>query len=175
MTSEMSEGRRKSQALKGALITAVMLILFFTIGSYLLALFGVSLAAVETVGGLVIGLTGWEMLRSDPNTASYDSNGDVAFYPLAFPLLAGPGSLALALGITNRHDSYLDYVGWMIGILGVAVVSYLCLRASSMITRRLGDNGVKVVTRIMGLVVLAIGAELVFNGIAHEFGLSVTG
>lgn len=178
LTGEMEVERRNQQALSAALLAGALLTAFFTVGSYVLTIFHVSLAAVEAVGGLVIGYTGWQMATSHPTDERLKPrmrDEDIAFYPMAFPLLAGPGALAMALGLTNRHDSYLDFVGWAIGITAICFLSYVFLRLSGPISRRLGSRGIEVTTRIMGLLVLAIGAELVFNGIAHEFGLQVTG
>lgn len=177
LTGGMDVARRNRQAFHAASIAALLLIGFFTLGHYLLTLFHVSLAAVEVVGGLVIGFSGWEMVTAHPAPISPDPEGshheDIAFYPMAFPLLAGPGALALALGLTNRHDSYLDFVGWTLGIAAICGLSYALLRMAGPISRRLGPRGIEVTSRLMGLLVLAIGAELVFNGIAHEFGLNL--
>ena len=167
---------RQQQARIATLIAAALLVTFFTLGHYLLSVFHVSLAAVETVGGLVIGFSGWQMVTAHPMARRHEArpgDDDVAFYPMAFPLLAGPGALALALGLTNRHDSYLDFVGWAIGIASICFVSYVFLRLAAPVAQRLGPKGIEVTSRMMGLIVLAIGAELVFNGVALEFGIDV--
>ncbi|HKJ55040.1 MAG TPA: MarC family protein [Nitriliruptoraceae bacterium] len=178
LAAGLDDGQRRRQAALATLFAAVLLVVFFSLGSYLLTLFHVSLAAVEAVGGLVIGYSGWRMLTEDVTvdaTRQPLGDDDIAFYPMAFPLLAGPGALALSLGLTNRHDSPLDYVGWAVGIVAICLVCYVALRLAVPLSRRLGPRGIMVVSRLMGLLVLAIGAEMVFNGIADEFNLTVTG
>lgn len=99
---------------------------------------------------------------------------DVFFHPLAFPLLAGPGALAVVLGLSNRHDSWLDFPGFFIGIAAICLVAFAAMALAVPITRRLGPKGLEMLTRVMGLIVLAVAAELVFHGIADHFALEVS-
>jgi len=174
LTTHMEPAHRRQAAAKAALIAAAMLVAYFLIGHRVLSLFSVSLAAIEVVGGLIVGYTGWHMTVARPieipdHPTSEES--DIYFYPMAFPLLAGPGAFAVSLGITNRLDSALDFIGWAIGIVAVCIIAWISMRSAGPISKFLGANGIEVLTRIMGLVVLAIAAELVFHGIADHFGL----
>lgn len=177
LTRGMSESERRRQALKGCLAACAILVVFLFFGRFVLDFFGISLAAIEFVGGIVIGVVGWEMLTSDASKEldEEESSGDedVFFAPIAFPLLAGPGALAIILGLNNRHDHVLDYPGFVLGILVIAVVSYAILIHSDRVIKRLGPKGIDVINRILGLIVLAIAAELVFHGISDHFGLTL--
>jgi len=168
---------RRRQAAKAAVTAAVMLVVFLVVGHTVLNFFDVSLAAVEVVGGLIIGYTGWEMAmhphRLEQSEESDDA-GEVFFHPLAFPLLAGPGALAVVLGLSNRHDSWLDFPGFFIGIGVVCVVAFCAMALATPIAKRLGPHGIEVITRVMGLIVLAIAAELMFHGIADHFMLETS-
>ncbi len=154
-----------------------MLILFMLGGSFVLDFFGVSLAAVEFVGGLVIGWVGWQMLMDTPSRdldeTPAPADRDISFSPLAFPLLAGPGALAIALGLSNRHDSAADYIGFSLGIVVVLAISLAILIRAGELIARIGPRGINVINGIFGLIVLAIAAELVFHGISDHFGLTI--
>lgn len=102
-----------------------------------------------------------------------DEGREIFFSPLAFPLLAGPGALAITLGLSNRHDNWADYLGFVVGIVVVLALAYLILSRADWLLRRLGPRGIDVFNRIMGLIVLAIAAELVFHGISDHFGLTL--
>jgi multiple antibiotic resistance protein len=172
LTQTRDPSWRRRQAAKAAVTAAVMLATFLVVGHSVLNFFGVSLAAVEVVGGLIIGYTGWQMaMHPHRLDASEDPRevGEVFFHPLAFPLLAGPGALAVVLGLSNRHDSWLDFPGFVIGIGVVCVLAFGAMALATPIANRLGRHGIEVITRIMGLIVLAIAAELVFHGVADHF------
>ncbi len=176
-TRDLDVGARRSQAFRGAWIASVILIIFLLGGSFLLDFFGVSLAAVEFVGGLVIGWVGWQMLMDAPSRdldeKAAPADRDISFSPLAFPLLAGPGALAISLGLTNRHDSAADYIGFCLGILVVMAISFVILTRAGELIAKIGPRGIDVINGILGLIVLAIGAELVFHGISDHFGLTI--
>jgi multiple antibiotic resistance protein len=179
-TRGMDSRVRRSQAFRGVWIASVMLILFLLAGSFVLDFFGVSLAGVECVGGLVIGWVGWQMLMDTPSRdleetdpPATPADRDISFSPLAFPLLAGPGALAIALGLSNRHDSAADYIGFCLGIVVVMAICLAILTRAGDLIARIGPRGIDVINGIFGLIVLAIAAELVFHGISDYFGLTI--
>jgi multiple antibiotic resistance protein len=175
LTGRMDRVRRRSEALKSIAAALVILAVFLAIGNFILEYFGISLAAVEVVGGVVFGYMGWQMLfHSDElsDLAQHQSGTEIYFTPMAFPLLAGPGALAAVLALSNRADSWLDFPGFLIGIVLVLAVAYVLFTNADRVLRLLGPNGVDVMNRLMGLIVLLIAAEFVFHGVADEFGLT---
>ncbi len=176
LTHKMDATGRVDQARRAVAVSFAMLVVFLAIGHFILEWFGISLAAVEVVGGLVLGYSGWQMLsqRTEPADPDDEQGEDVYFTPLAFPLLAGPGALATVLAFSNHADSVLDFPGFLIGIVAVLAITYAILARADRVLERLGPQGVDVLNRIMGLIVLLIAAELVFHGIADEFGLHRT-
>jgi multiple antibiotic resistance protein len=174
LTREMDRDTRRDQALKAVAAALAILVVFLAIGHFILDYFDISLAAVEFVGGLVLGYMGWEMLNQPtgpPDPDQPNSDGDIYFSPLAFPLLGGPGALAVVLAFSNRADSWLDFPGFLIGIVLVLAVTYVILARADRVLDLLGPKGVDVINRVMGLIVLLIAAELLFHGVADEFGL----
>ena len=145
-TRGLSVDERRSMVLRGVVISVAMLTVFLLFGHFVLDFFSVSLAAVEFVGGLVIGWVGWGMLTQPietPSGAAAEPDAgeeveDIAFIPLAFPLLAGPGALAITLGLSNRHDTTLDYVGF---VGGIARLVYLILSRAEIVLRWIGPPG----------------------------------
>lgn len=172
LTNWMSAGARRDQARKAIGAAFALLVAFLAVGNFVLEYFDISLAAVEAIGGLVLGYMGWQMLfqTAEPPEAGEESD-NVYFTPLAFPLYAGPGALAAVLAFSNRADDWLDFPGFLIGIAIVLAISYVILLHADRVLARLGPSGIDVLNRIMGLIVLLIAAELIFNGIADEFGL----
>jgi multiple antibiotic resistance protein len=91
--------------------------------------------------------------------------GDISFSPLAMPMLSGPGSIAVTLGFTSLATSWLDYAAIILGIMVVAVFTYLVLRVSSRIVRLVGPVGLSAMTKIMGFLIMCIGVQFVVNGV----------
>jgi multiple antibiotic resistance protein len=178
LTQKMDRDERRAQALKAVVAALAIMTVFLAIGHFILDYFEISLAAVEVVGGLVLGYMGWQMLTQPiepPDPEEHGSDTDIYFSPMAFPLLAGPGALAVVLAFSNRADNWLDFPGFLIGIVLILAVTYLILVHADRVLGLLGPKGVDVMNRVMGLIVLLIAAELVFNGVADEFGLETFG
>jgi multiple antibiotic resistance protein len=174
LTGRMDRVRRRSEALKSVATALAILLVFLAIGNFILEYFGISLAAVEVIGGLVFGYMGWQMLFHSiepPGLEEQDSAAEIYFTPMAFPLLAGPGALAAVLALSNRADTWLDFPGFLIGIALVLAVAYLLFTHADRVLRLLGPKGIDLMNRLMGLIVLLIAAEFVFHGVADEFGL----
>jgi len=148
------------------------------VGRFVLELFGVSFAAFRVGGGLVVTLTGLDMLRRRDPMAEEDaaatalSAADQLIVPVAMPLIAGPGTIITAMTMTARTSS----VGppWVVvtAVAVVAAVVWGVLLLSGVLHRRIGMRGEAIVVRFMGLVLVAIGAQLVLGGIAEFFAVA---
>src|SRR5262245_15069769 len=147
------------------------------LGSFVLEIFGISFAAFRAGGGLVVTLTGLDMLRRrhtghDPAAAS--SAADELILPMAMPLIAGPGTIITAMTMAARASSTTPGLPWIVlaAVAVVAAVVWLVLAASGFVRRRIGMRGQTILVRFMGLVLVAIGAQLVLGGIAEFFGMT---
>ena len=143
-------------------------------GSEVLAFFGVTVPAFRVAGGLLLLLTGIEMLRSSPHAeaeaATPAANAvQLAFVPLAVPLTAGPGAITAVIVFGEMHEglAHLLLVGSV--VLAVGAVLWLVLHSATWLTRVAGDTAMLVVNRLMGLIVTSVGAEFVLDGIAQHF------
>ncbi len=178
LTANLSSDERAAVARQACIYMAGVLLVFLLAGSLLLEFFGIGENSLRTAGGLVIGFIGFRMLFP-PTQAQQLSKAqgnerqeNIAFTPLAVPMLSGPGSIAVVIGLSaevateglgeGRIASYL-FVG--LGILLMAAFAWLVLRASGMVVRFLGPSGVDGLTRIMGFFLICIGVEFLAAGI----------
>jgi multiple antibiotic resistance protein len=179
MTLGYSKSIRRTVAMRVAVNCAVLLVASLFIGSYILQFFGISLAAVQMGGGLLVAIAGWRILNqqddvkerqldSQPSTAQILSQ---AFYPLTMPLTVGPGSIAVAitLGSNLHEESHLQLIvsalAAVIGILLIGVTIFLCYRFSDKLERLLGPNGTSILIRLSAFIVVCIGIQIMFNGL----------
>jgi multiple antibiotic resistance protein len=153
---------------------ALLLCFFFLIlGTFILKLFGVPLAMVRVVGGIILMRIGFSLFMPQKSGVSDLTGGggdaNIAFVPLAMPLMFGPGAIANIIGMaaTVKHASeeILSYVAIAAAIVATMAVTYLCLANAQKLTDRIGPMGIDAATRIVGFFVSAIGVGLIFDGV----------
>jgi multiple antibiotic resistance protein len=131
--------------------------------------FGISIPGLRIAGGLMVAGIGSSMLVSAQPAVSDAPvaavKPDIAFSPLAMPMLSGPGSIAVTLGFTSLATGWLDYVAVMLGIAAVAVIAYATLRLAGSVVRVIGQTGMNALTKVMGFLLLCIGIQFIVNGI----------
>ena len=172
VTQRMNQLRRQNQARTACIYMAVVLLVSLLAGALILEFFGISLPALRIAGGLVIARIGFGMLNPQPQEnlpaeqqrEALDMD-DIAFTPIAMPMLSGPGSIAVTISMATSVDRPIDYAAVAIGILIVAFFSWLILRSSTRIVDFLGSTGVTVLTRLMGLLLVCIGIQFIATGV----------
>ncbi len=171
LTARFSTERRKQQARMAILFMISILLTTLVAGALIMNFFGISMPALRMAGGLIVARLGFGMLNpaheqtlSDESADEAATMRDVAFTPIALPLLSGPGSIAVTIGMATEAKQVLDYVGIAIGICLVAAVALVVLRSAAAVQRYLGVTGMDVLTRLMGLVLVCIGVQFVFRG-----------
>lgn len=170
LSKDMDNGKRNRQALLASVYMAVILIVFLAAGVLIMKFFGISLPGIRIAGGIIITYIGFRMLnpeQKEPHMhgAENTSDDDIAFTPLAMPMLSGPGAIAVTIGMAANADTGIEYAGEIVGIIAVAIVSYVLLRASGSVKSLLGDYGVVILTRIMGFLLVCIGVQFFMQGI----------
>jgi multiple antibiotic resistance protein len=159
---------RKSQAKKTALNIFIILTVFLLIGKLLLDLFGISLGVLKIAGGLIVAHTAWEMVtaKSNPEEGNVKiQNIDISFMPLAIPILSGPGAIGLVIGLSTSAKHLGDYIGFVIGIFLIALVTYISFVLAIPLMKLLSKKGIDVLTKMMGFFILAVAVNLVYRGI----------
>ena len=172
MTSNDSEVQRRKMLRKACVTAFIVLAVSSVIGNHILIFFGISIPALQISGGLILIVIGFEMLKVIPVaeklSPSEQTEGakkeDISIIPLAIPMLSGPASIATVVVLTSTTDSWSIYPAIWISILLTLVVTYLILRSASKILRLIGDTGLKVMTRIMGLLICAMAVQFIING-----------
>jgi multiple antibiotic resistance protein len=171
---------RHRQVARHSCLYALLLLLFFLLfGTLILRVFGVPLSMVRIVGGIILLRIGFELFSGSSSGASMiapagnGQKGNIAFVPLAMPIICGPGAIATTLGMTSlvKHSefelaSFLAIAGAM---LATILVTYVCLAYAKKVVGRIGPMGIDAVTRIVGFFVSAMGMGLVFHGVVEAF------
>lgn len=167
---------RHQTALKASIYMVILLFVFCLGGTAILQFFGISLASVRLAGALVVGIVAIRMMnpkKEHTHTPEEESaakqKDDVSFTPLAIPLLAGPGSIAVVMNMSAHQTKFisLGMLGLGIGILLVAFTCFVILRNADRLMKLLGVNGANALTRIMALLLLCIAVQLGLDGIGQ--------
>ena len=172
LVGDRSEAAQRSTARRAILISAVLLAAFALIGGPLLAYLGISLAALQVAGGILLFRIAVDMVfaqyRRETTEEEVESQTreDVSVFPLAIPLIAGPGALASILVLASEaHGNPVD-MGLILAMAGlVLLVAWALLRISGRVAALLGRTGVNVITRILGVILAALAVQLVANGL----------
>ena len=176
LTGAVSRKRRRQMAVRGTLIAGSILLLFALVGDFLLAGLGISLAALRTGGGILLLLIGIDLVfaRSSGSTSTTDeeekeaqSKQDISVFPLATPLIAGPGALgAVILLMANAEGELVLQAAVIAALIAILLLTLVMLILASEIQQFLGVTGMHVVTRISGVLLSALAVQFIFDGIA---------
>jgi len=178
LTANSTPSQRFSIALRGMLIATVILVLFALLGNALLKSFGISLPALRTAGGILLLLIGIEMVfarESGATSTTADeeeeakTKPDIAVFPLATPLIAGPGAMGAAiLLMADAEGQYLDQLIVLASLGGILLLTFISLLAASQLQRLLGLTGIHVVSRVFGVILTGLAVQFIFDGIAQS-------
>jgi MarC family membrane protein len=179
LTAGMAAADRRRMALKGALIAGVILLGFGLVGERLLGLLGIGLAAFRTAGGVMLLLIALEMVferRTDRRSRSADElrqvggQDDIAVFPLAIPLLSGPGAIASIMLLMARYDGQPAAQAIVLAaLLAVMALCVLILLLLEPLERLLGPTLTHVVSRLLGILLAALAVQYVLDGLRSAF------
>jgi multiple antibiotic resistance protein len=174
MTSQYEEKDRRRLILSTCLYFVGILLVFFWGGTYILGFFGLSINALRIAGGLII-LNSAFALQNDKfaENRGVDESmqkkameaTDIAFSPLAMPMLSGPGSISLLIGFFAEYEKWEERLLISGVILIVGIIVFLVLRSAPLLYRFLGASGLKAGSRIMAFITMAIGVQYIISGI----------
>ena len=174
VTAGSDEHRRRRIAWKASLTALIFLSAFALAGQYIFKMFGITLPAFEIAGGVILLLIGIDMLearRSATQEATGDteaaaSKEDAGIVPLGIPMLAGPGAIASVMVLVGQAQNRWQMVAILGSIFITAAICYLVLGNSNKVARALGDTGIRILVRIMGLLLVALAVQYFVNGMA---------
>jgi multiple antibiotic resistance protein len=186
MTPNMMATERRAIAVKAVFIATVIILLFALIGEPVLRQLGVSLAALQSAGGIILFLIALEMtLAKKPTPATLtvkeseeaeskaEAHAEIAVFPFATPLLAGPGAMTSAIVLAANTKGNLELFGAVIAaILAVMAVTLVLFLLAQEIHQLIGVTARKVIVRVFGVLLAALAVQSIFNGLAgaHIFG-----
>lgn len=171
MTAELSVADRNKTAKKASLVSLVTIIAFALTGQLLFNFFGISVDSFRVVGGVIFFIMGMDMLHArlgqvkikDNEVKSYIT--DISITPLAIPMICGPGAITNAIVLMEDANTLSKQIVLILSIVLIMFVTYLILYSSSKLIKVLGQTGINVMMRIMGLIVMVIAVEFFFAGL----------
>jgi len=177
VTQGYTTERRNAIVKKACLVAFLILLAFALLGGLIFKIFGISLAAFRVAGGILFLKISFDMLyakRSETHLTSGEEKEaiekeEVAIVPLAMPLLSGPASIATVLVLMEKSQSLSYSLFVILAILVSCISAYIILRSSSWLFQKLGETGLKIFVRIMGLILLALAVQFILEGIKEMF------
>lgn len=178
LTPKANDAARRAMALKGTLIAAGILLVFAIFGNAVLMRLGIGLPALRTAGGILLLLIAIDMVFARPSggpsttqdeTEEAGHKSDISVFPLAMPLIAGPGTMgAVILLMAEASGDWHKEVGVVVAVLAVLMVTLLMLLTAGRIQKLLGVTGLNVITRVVGVLLAALAVQFIFDGIASS-------
>lgn len=171
MTQGMTARQRRAIAIRSCLVAAALLTLFGLAGEAVLGFLGISMPAFRMAGGILLFLTALDMLferRTQRRQGTADAEPDTddpSVFPLAIPLIAGPGSIATMILLTGQDDSTLNLIA-IHGVMALVIACvFILFLLAAPLERLLGPTGINVVTRILGMLLAALSVQFVIDGL----------
>lgn len=169
LTSGADAAHRRAVAIRSVLIAAALLTMFGLMGEAVLEFVGISMPAFRIAGGILLFLTALEMLferRTQRRKGQAQTHADPSVFPLATPLIAGPGSMATMILLTGQAETTQDLLAVHLVMVAVLVVVLILFFAGGLLERALGSTGINVVTRLLGMLLAALSVQFVLDGLA---------
>jgi multiple antibiotic resistance protein len=173
LTAEQTDVQRRRIARITSFSVAILLIVSALLGTRILAMFGISIASFRVGGGILILLMAIAMLQAKQPSSKHTpaeaeeamNKESIAVVPLAIPLLAGPGSISTVIIYATRFHQWPSFLWLLATILVVALITWLAMLVAIPVSRVVGQTGMNVATRIMGLLLVAIAVEFITGGL----------
>ena len=174
LTEGSDDATRRKIAIRSVVVAFLIISVFAIGGREIFSIFGITLPAFRITGGLMIGLIGYHMLQGEQSSLhtpsdedhqnSQDSVLDLAITPLGIPILAGPGTIATAMNFAAESTvteitTVLAAYGLMCAITAIAFIG------GEWLAKAIGQNGIKVVSRLMGLILAVVGVQMLIEGV----------
>jgi multiple antibiotic resistance protein len=176
--AHLSVEERQRQVRRACTYSFVLMAGFLLAGSLIMNFFGISIPGMRMAGGMIVAFLGFRMLFPATPAVSSDlarqaeHKLDIAFTPLAMPGLSGPATFAVIMSLSSRasarpgFDKIVDFLGVLTGIVVVALVSWLVLRAAERLQRVMGPTGMVAMARLMGFLMVCIGVQFLIDGLS---------
>jgi len=178
LTKRMPKAQRRNVAFKGVAIATVILLTFAIFGEAALSRMGITLPAMRTAGGILLLLIAIDMVfarhsggssTTDDETDEARGKQDISVFPLATPLLAGPGAMGAVVLLTAETGGDLVHRAIIVGaLLAVLLIAFVLLLMAGQVQRVLGVTGLNVISRVVGVLLAALAVQFMFDGLASS-------
>ena len=172
VTAGQDATKRQKTARKASLTALVVLTAFAVAGQYIFRMFGITLPAFEIAGGVILLLIGLDMLEakrsptqeSPTETEAASSKDDAGIVPMGIPMLAGPGAITSVMVLVGQVQARWQMVAILASIAVTAMICWGVLHSAARVAKALGDTGIRILVRIMGLLLVALAIQYFVNG-----------
>jgi len=180
ITKKFSINFKKKLLITMTVAVNVVLFSFLFGGEIILKFFGIDLAGFTIAGGILILLMGLAMVKAQNHESQHKleegedakssvNPSSIGVVPLALPILAGPGTISVVINNANTYNDFNGYLAISIGIIIVSIIVYVVFRFAEIISKKIGRTGLNIISRVMGLILMAIAIDMIAKGIAHIF------
>ncbi|HMB59260.1 MAG TPA: NAAT family transporter [Xanthomonadales bacterium] len=179
LTGDYSAGQRQRTAAVTAFAIFVALIVAAVIGDQLLGLFGVHTPAFKIAGGLIVLTIALGMLKDSNDddsrvrtvieTRTERPGKSIAIYPLAIPLLAGPGAFVTTIVFSSRVAGVGDFLTFGAAILAIVLINWLAMASTQKVARFISETAINIVTKVLGILLAAVSVEMILAGVDEHF------
>src|SRR6202521_4933867 len=178
VTADSTPSERRGMARRAAWTCAIVLCSFALAGSLIFKMFGITLPAFKIAGGIILLRIGLDMLQARQSTTKATpeetqegtTKADASIIPLGMPMLAGPGAISTVMVLVGESHTVWQHGIVYATILLTSFISYLILAGAERVRRYLGETGIRILSRLMGLLLVALAVQFVANGLT-DFGL----
>lgn len=168
LTARQSPQERKVSARQATWVSLSVILVFAVFGRYILKFLGISVPALQVAGGVLLLLVALELLtgKADDSPDPDSVTANAALVPLGTPLLAGPGAIVAAMvAVETAGDAVAGWASVTAAIIGTHIIIWLSLRFSLTLNRFLGETGIRILTRVFGLLLAAIAVQITADGV----------
>lgn len=175
LTRGGSPVHRRVMAVRSSMIAWAILLFFALLGKPMLKALGISLASFRIAGGVMLFLIALEMVfekrtqRREERAQSIEGEEDISVFPMAIPMIAGPGSIATAMLLVSRADGAIEIGAVLLAMTVVILVTLAALLAAGPLMRLVGEKIEAMITRILGVILAALAAQFVVDGLRQSF------
>ncbi|MDQ0327090.1 multiple antibiotic resistance protein [Rhodopseudomonas julia] len=185
LTAGMNRDQRQQVALRATLIALPILVIFALAGSAILTVFGITLPAFRIAGGILLFVIAFEMIfekrqerheRSATRVLTSEDIGHIAVFPLAIPLIAGPGAISATILVAGKNPGFVGMAELILVIFAILGLTFFVLSLAERIEKLIGETGRIVITRLLGVILAALAVQYVADGVlafldAHQRAL----
>jgi len=177
LTGDKTTEEKRKTALVAGIAIIIILILVTWSGDLILKAFGIDIASFETAGGLIIALMGISMLHAKPSPIHHgkqdqedaEAKTNVAVVPIAIPIVAGPGAITTIVVNTHQYSTFEDKLIISAVSIVIAFILWMAFYFSAPVSKMLGNSGINIVTRIMGIILASIAFGMMASGFRQLF------